>query len=365
MKSALLTLMTWLLCFALSGQKDSWISVRGSTGAFLPHRISLPQLLTDKASAFELKYSRTVDGSEAWHHYFKGPRKGIGFFVMDMGNPEELGNIYSVYPFVDLPLDKGGSGRVLLHMGVGLAYLNKKYDYDENFFNKAIGSHINYGIVLGLNYEYAVKRFRFGTGLSITHASNAAIQLPNLGVNVASLDFSLAYRLNDLQEETLEVIIPAWTGQSEFSVMTSFGFRESSSITREKHGVQELRGMYSRKFSSKSSYRLGADLIHNRASYQNLTGGSEQEFAMDVLQSGIFLGITLDFGNASMYFNNGVYLTQGFQEEGAIYHRFGGLWKVNDRFTLDLCLKTHFAKADYLAFGIGYSLASNKIGTNE
>lgn len=361
MKSGFSVLLLVLMCIGLEAQQDSWLSLRYSRGVFLPHRVSLPQLRTDNTSGLELSYTRAMDGSKDWHHHFRGPRKGIGIYALDMGNPEELGSIFSVYPFVDLPLDKQGPGRIILHMGVGLAYLDKRFDFEENFFNKAIGSHLNYGIVMALHYEYQMDRLKCSTGISMTHASNAAIQLPNLGVNVASLDLSLSYRLNKEKQDLIFDPERKWQREQSFLLMTSFGLRESNVVTRDKHGVQELRGIYSKKFSAKSSYRLGFDLIHNRSTYLDLDDGRTEEFGIDAIQSGLFMGITLDFGNALMYLHNGFYLTQGFQDQGFIYHRFGGMWKMNEKLSLDLSLKTHFAKADYLALGLGYSLASKKI----
>jgi len=353
----LLFIISFALCSGLSGQSDRWLSMRASTGFFMPHRVSLPQLLTDKASAFELSYSARVNGEKDWHHNFLGPEKGIGVFVLDMGNTEELGNLYSVYPYLDLPLNKQGPSRLMLHMGVGIAYLNKKYDFEENFFNTAIGSHINYSIVLGLKYRYELDRFCLGTGVSIAHASNAAIQLPNLGVNIASADLSIGYRLNGVKSAFEVNPLRQRDRGDYFELSLSGGMRESNPVTREKHGVQEIRGINNREFSQKLSYQAGFDIIHNKASYQERT--DIPEFGVDVIQTGLKIGVGLDFGNSQIYFQNGFYLTQGLQEQGFVYHRFGGKWLISERYCLDLSLKTHFAKADYLALGFGY-LFSNR-----
>lgn len=341
------------------GQSDQWVELNRSTGFFIPHRVALPQLQTDHAKGISLNYSRSVSGEEDWHHIFAGPRKGLGLFVLDMGNKEELGNIYSLYPYLDLPMDRYRNSELFLHLGVGIAYLDKRYDFDDNFFNTAIGSHVNYSIVIGLRYRYLIGRWSLGVGMNMTHASNAAIQLPNLGVNLASADLSIGYRLN-AQEVTFEPEESRIRERKEKMLIgIASGFRESNPVTREKHAVQEIRFIYNREFSPKLSYQIGADLIHNKASYQELE--DVPDFGLDVLQAGLKIGIAMDLGRSQLFFQNGFYLSDGYQEQGFLYHRFGGRMNCSDRISLDLSLKTHYAKADYLALGIAYKLTEKNI----
>ncbi len=355
----------WLsICFSslllmASGQGDGWISASASHGFFIPHRESLPQLLTGHANGLTIGYSRQVDGSDDWHHHFKGPERGISFLAMDMGNREELGFIYSLYPHLDLPMMVNEKNNGLgVRFGVGFSYLNKRYDRDENFFNQAIGSHINYSILVGLRYRVVLDRWRLGAGVSMSHASNAAIQLPNLGVNVATADLKIAYRLNKEERQfELDEQIP-WQKYNALWVWLAGGMRESNAFTHAKHPLQELRMTYLSRFSPKCTYLLGADIMHNKASYQELD--EPVDFGMDVMLFGLNAGIGLEFGRSRLFLQQGVYLHQGKQDLGAIYHRVGGVWKLADRWAIELTMKTHFARADYLALGFGYLLREKR-----
>ncbi|NNC83983.1 MAG: acyloxyacyl hydrolase [Flavobacteriales bacterium] len=351
-----------ILCVALlaKGQQDTWLEVRYSPGAFIPHRLSLPQLRTGPAKTLSISYSRGLDGTMDWHHYYRGGHRGLSLFVMDTGNRDEMGYFLSLYPYLDLPITANERSGLEWHMGVGLAYLTEHYDFEENFYNKAIGGHINYSIVMALRYRIERGNWRAATGLSMSHASNAAIRLPNLGVNFVSLDMVLAYRIAQGEKVEWDMDRP-WSTSKDLHLLASVGMREANSFTHEIFGVQEIRLRYQKRFSSRMAWSLGTDFIHNQAGYQELDDDLEVDFGLDVLQWGLHGGIALVFDKACLYFNNGLYLVEGYQGQGPLYHRFGGYLQISDRWMVDLSLKTHFAKADYLALGLGYSIASKKI----
>ena len=323
------------------GQSDRWIEARGGHGFFIPHRNTLPQLLTGHTNFLELGYSARVDGSKAWHHGYKGPLKGISLFYMDMGNERELGDLIALYPHVTLPLAGTVDAGLMLRMGIGFAYVTKIYDRRENMFNTAIGSHVNYNILMSLTYRKSVGRWVSSAGISMTHASNAALQLPNLGVNMATADFTLGFRLNREHRPLLETEFPDVLPSSQFSLTLALAMRQSDSFLDNLHGVQEVRAKWEKPLSDKLSYSLGADVIHNRATYIDIPPDSLS--GPYFLQVGVNAGLLLRFGTNALFFENGVYLSQGEQDLGGIYHRVGGRKRLNDRCHIDLTLKTHFA----------------------
>jgi hypothetical protein len=273
---------------------------------------------------------------------------------MDMGNERELGDLIALYPHVTLPLAGTVDAGLMLRMGIGFAYVTKTYDRRENMFNTAIGSHVNYNILMSLTYRKTFGRWMTSAGISMTHASNAALQLPNLGVNMATADFTLGYRLNREHRPLLEPRFLDVLPSSRYSLTLALAMRQSDSFLDNLHGVQELRGKWERPFSAKLSYSLGADIIHNRASYIAIPGDSLS--GLYFLQVGVNAGLLLRFGTNALFLENGFYLSQGEQDAGSIYHRVGGRKELNERLHIDLTLKTHFAKADYLALGFGYKL---------
>lgn len=70
-------------------------------------------------------------------------------------------------------------------------------------------------------------------------------------------------------------------------------------------------------------------------------------------------GITLDYelllGRLSIPMEMGFYIPDGFNYDGFFFHRFGWRYKLTDKWRASLTLKTHFAKADYIEWGLGYT----------
>lgn len=346
-----------LVCIQASawGQVDRYVSARAGHGFFIPHRQSLPQLLRGHTSSIALEYRLGLDGESDWHHSYGHLEKGIAFLLVDMGNREELGLVYTIYPFVDIPLSRQAQERrmLALRLGVGPAWVDRQYDREGNFYNLAIGSKVNYSIVLGLGYRKRIADLDLYAGLSMTHASNGAIELPNLGVNMVTADVGLSYRIAKAED---------WKRASErtfdpfrhVSLILSGSIRDGNSFTDTKYGIAEIRARYAKRISSKSALLLGTDLIHHAQTYKRPE--VNERFGLNTIQAGLNAGITLEFGSSKLYLQQGVYLARGFQKQGMLYSRVGGVWECSERLYFDLGLKTHFAKADYLALGIGYKI---------
>ena len=51
----------------------------------------------------------------------------------------------------------------------------------------------------------------------------------------------------------------------------------------------------------------------------------------------------------------GIYLKDKYQPEDFLYHRVGMRYVFENGININLVLKSHWARADYTEFGIGYS----------
>lgn len=345
------TLLLFSLVSVLALAQDGrWVNIRMAHGYVLPHRVIVDHLIQGPSSTYSLEYAVGTNGSRDWHHHYNRPQKGIGAYYKRTGATEELGELYSIYPFLRLPLlAKGEHHQLVFDVSAGVVYSSETYDYQDNAQSTAIGSHWNYGAIMGIKHQWAQGPFMLRTGISISHASNAALELPNLGINVLSIDASLAYRIAradswSREERSVGEQRPYWS----FGLTT--GVRAIDPVLGGKHGIQEIRLIRQFRTSDKISWIYGADLIHNRATYIRDTD-SPRVYRM--FQMGVNAGLRIHFGDKDLFFQQGVYLAQGKQEQGAFYNRVGGRKTLGDRYYVSLGLKTHFAKADYLFVGIG------------
>ena len=162
----------------------------------------------------------------------KHPEMGVGFQfdgladVMAANGPG-MGNIYSLYGYIDRPLlvlggfSFGYSGE----FGVGLMF-NKRYDPVTNPWNVVISTPVNAHISLGLQAQYAISpRYDAGIGFFFNHHSNGAVSFPNYGLNA----FELALRLG-MKAPRSEAELQRGTVDDGFKRHFQFGIQVSGGI---------------------------------------------------------------------------------------------------------------------------------------
>lgn len=141
---------------------------------------------------------------------------GIGFNVDMLGtasvaNGPGIGNIYSVYGYIDRPWLRVGrfSFGYTAGWGLGLCF-NNLYDQVSNPWNIMISFPVNAHATLGVQSRYAFSdSYDVGLGLWFNHYSNGAINFQNkgyngfeLGVSIGKKDprYSVARRVENLNK---------------------------------------------------------------------------------------------------------------------------------------------------------------------
>ena len=162
----------------------------------------------------------------------KHPEMGVGFQFdglesVTAANGPGMGNIYSLYGYIDRPLlvlggfSFGYSGE----FGVGLMFKNR-YDPVTNPWNVVISSPVNAHISLGLQAQYAIsQRYDAGIGFFFNHHSNGAVTFPNYGLNA----FELSLRLG-MKSSRSEAELHRETEDDGFKRHFQFGIQVSGGI---------------------------------------------------------------------------------------------------------------------------------------
>jgi len=75
-----------------------------------------------------------------------------------------------------------------------------------------------------------------------------------------------------------------------------------------------------------------------------------------VLKPGINAAYELSFSNMSMMFNLGANLGGIEKSKGTIYEKLGLRYYFAEKWFANMTIKAHYARADYIIFGIGYKL---------
>ncbi len=330
---------------------------RLSYGFLVAHRPNLRPLQERHLRSIEFSLLVPTDGQRSWQQNFDFPEKGLQLALFDLGNAERLGLGVALYPFLDFPLAGQGNWKWRLRYGMGLGYVQRNFDPEENYKNTAIGSKLN-GVI---HFDLRVRK-RFGRGgleggLGITHYSNGATAMPNLGINLAAAHFGY---LQYFGTKSPKHHIQLSRVRSGFwaTAFASASWKEIYPPLGKKYLAASVSGDLIYVLSNKVDALLGADLFYDQSLRVRMeaTEQSPQPGSTN-LRPGLHTGVQVLVGKLGLLFNLGYYPYTRFQEDGRYFHRIGFRYYF-PRLIAVMNLKTHYARADFVEWGIGWRFRS-------
>jgi hypothetical protein len=79
------------------------------------------------------------------------------------------------------------------------------------------------------------------------------------------------------------------------------------------------------------------------------------------IQLGLKIGWTYNIGNLSLPLEMGYYLKSMYTSDGPVYHRIGMRYYFKNNIFASLTLKSHWARADFFEYGLGYRFPIKRI----
>lgn len=330
-------------------------------GGFLwAHRPVVAYLQRSHTQAVELAISKPVSGLRPWHLFYKNSVVGISLMHYRLGYNDVLGNATGIYAFNRFNLVGNRGTHLRFSLGSGVGYFSKVFNKSDNHKNVTIGSHLNALINLQLLFEQCLTpRLFFNAGIGITHFSNGAFKTPNLGLNLPAVTAGLLYRfqpaptINRYQRPEFDI-----NKQFIYSVIATVGRKEIFPPDNRGYMVNGLMFNITKCVGYKSGLTLTFEVFNDRSirALMHYADPNVNTTYFQTVRPGIAFGYDLWLGNLSFIFQAGVYPYTYYKGDGRIYSRLGWRYRLPYGITANLTLKTHFAKADNIEFGIGYTL---------
>ncbi|MGB0887315.1 MAG: acyloxyacyl hydrolase [Vicingaceae bacterium] len=323
-------------------------------GAILPHRKEVSEVIEGHTQAYEISFNKNTAGKKTWQQLYGCPKVGISALYMSLGNPNELGSSFGLFPFVELPVNQRKI-QWMFKLGYGLGYIQKPYDRETNRKNIAIGSKVNAIIYANTNWEVKLSdKINSSLGLSLIHFSNGSFARPNLGLNIFSINTGLTYNFGKEESYTNNKVEKRERTWSK-NIIVGFGLKEVPPVGGGKYFVSSYSFNLIKIRAEKSSFGFGADVFYNTSLSglieRNSPGKSN---GLDNFRLGLMGLYTFDFGKISVLVGLGGYAVANYKKDGLIYNRLGTRFRVSDHLFLRLGMKTHVAVADFVDYGIGY-----------
>lgn len=333
-------------------------------GFLMPHHLEMEKL-NAHFLGYEISVSKATYGRTRWEYMYNYPLIGVALWYSELGNNQYIGSGIAIFPFINFPIIKDQHQTISLRIGMGVGYIEKPFHRLENYKNIAIGSHINAAANFMIEYRREINdRFIFSGGLALIHFSNGSIKTPNFGINIPSINAGIAYRLTKenpyLRKKLLPELYPfEFDGKRYMDIDFGFGM-----------GIKDMQGEFGKQFhawsffgnvykqiSFKSKLGVGFDFSYDGSDLFKLErNGSIVESKMEIIRPGLNFSYELVMSRVSFTFGLGGYLGGREKSDGNIYEKIGLKYLLSREVFAHVTLKAHAARADFIAFGIGYQL---------
>lgn len=357
-----LSLLCVLWFIPVCGQEErhnSYLDLHYFHGVITEHNPDLSHLISGNPNGFIASWNKRTDGSQDWHHLYNFPDYGVSFTYQDLKNTY-LGENFGLYAHYNFYFLKR---KLMFRIGQGVALTTNPYDEVNNFRNNAYGSTLLSSTYMMLNYkqERLIDRLGVNLGLSLIHYSNANVKAPNTSTNSIVFNFGANYDLDasPLKREEREVS-NAYTEPVGYNLVVRGGINESDIVGSGQYPFFVGSFYLDKRINLKSALQAGIDVFfseflieYNR--YRAISFPEEDRTGdEDYRRIGVLLGHELFLGKMSVITQMGYYVYNPITFENDVYLRLGLKRFFSEHLFGVITLKSHWAKAEAVEFGIGY-----------
>lgn len=351
-----------LCCFAflttihgsVSGQPDSVltyykVSLEPQYGFITPHNYTMRYLVKKPVWGADLVLFRRTAGDRLWHRYYRKPSVGMGIHYMNLGNPEYFGHAMAVFASTAFHFTEKENGFVY-HINYGFSYLTKRFDADNNYYNIAIGSHVNVFLKLSLGYQAEFRNVSIRPYLSFIHYSNGSFHKPNLGINILNAGLTTGFPVKKKYFYPYYGPLTDHPGSFAFSVLAGTAFHQKDPPLSPVYPVYVLRLEAEKIYSRKHSWGGGLDYSNDQAiRFQN------DYPEHDPNRLALYMHYSSFFGKFTFSAQSGIYLYDKYTHNGPVITRLGLSYQLWKNIRTCVFLKSHFFVADFIEFSIRYT----------
>lgn len=342
--------------------EQHFFSIQPKIGFLAAHSAVLGHIPKERCAGVELSYFKRVGGNKKWHSDYKQPFVGATAIFTTLGNNAILGQGIGVYAFVDFPMNKGKRHVLSGRAGSGLGYVTKVFDQQTNPKDVAVSTHFNALICLGIRGRFNLSdKHTLIYGFDLTHYSNGAYRVPNLGLNMPFMSLGYAYKLKSLERE---VVAPTERNKTPFfshwktDVFAYLSTKQVFPTGRKNYPVYAASIGVKKLFRPKVGMEIRLDLFSKQSLFAYRSYIPKTQW--DIFQIGTYVGYLLPLDHFQFVVGMGCYVKDRYNADDKLYHRVGMRYQFDNGIIANVVLKSHWAKADYAEWGIGYTFNSRK-----
>ena len=240
-------------------------------------------------------------------------------------------------------------------ISAGAAFNSHAYDLNDNPFNTALGGPISGCLQMQVGTHARLGKIYLRAGIQLTHQSNGAWRLPNLGLNIPGAFIALG-----LNRPTTSTPLPELAPDSTLRPYWSLNLIASASVkAADIHPAPiyiptMLRVEAARRLNAVSAITAGLDIIHNPALPADYTViGKPHAFPLRI---GISAGHDWYLAQQIVITTQlGAYAYNPYPTvHKRLYQRYGIRLRAAKRLSYGIWLRAHLGQADCFEWAVQY-----------
>ena len=321
-----------------------------------------------------LLFSKQTVGKKLWEQLFNYPQYGLGVYLANFHNPEEIGLPIAAFGYFTAPFQRWKYVSLNYELGLGVAFNWKKHS-PANTYNIAIGAKKTAYIDLGIKTEFKISdQLTADAGFSLTHFSNGKLKVPNFGFNTIAPKVGIKYNFSSKSLNFNQQEIPEFKKCNELFV--SF-FGGAKNLLFEKLPVnikEKYEGVYfpefgvsttfNRQINYKSKIGFGGDINYDGSVNSQVAVDNGEYVVLNTslaekFQVSVFLSYTLVVNKFSVIFQPSFYVyRKKFKNPSPeFYQRIGINYNLYKNLYVGLNLRAFkLSISDFIEWNIGYKL---------
>ena len=335
---------------------DLYVTATYHKGFVLPEYKYFLYIVEDPVQSLGLNFSRRTTGKNDWEQLYSYPEYGLTVFYSTLGNDNVYGSEIALLPFFNYPIFSKKRVSVDNQIGLGISYVTRKFDLEDNYQNIAVGSKLNMHFNLRLEVKIQVlKRYQLHTGLSFDHFSNANMQEPNIGINYITSYAGIGFLVGNSSHPQVHELTPHRKDHG-LELIYSFGAKHTrafqSTTFFTSSGTVEFKWDLFRVFH----VGVGADLFYDSSTETEMQALHRTGFKDYYdFRTGLHLSQEFVYNRVSLIVQEGIYLFLTDRVNNKIMYNRGIVrYKISDHWFVGISMKSHLHILDYPELGLGY-----------
>lgn len=324
----------------------------------LAHHASMKPYTSNTIRAFELLAGARTVGAQDWEHLYNFPAYGLGFFYSDLGYGRVMGQTYSGFAFLEFPVRRYRCLGSHVKYSLGLAHFTRLYHPEHNPDNAFIGTpwNVHFNINYQLGYDVH-QQYRFFGGTSFTHYSNGSYRKPNKGLNLLDFNLGMRYYFRERSMVPLasdyELYSNLQAGKRQWHVGLGLGAMQRN-IEGPVYKTSCLSVNTSRPSGKTNRWGLGLDVFVYEETREQVNHLFKNPGFLQYSILGAHLSHDIVFNRMAVLMQLGAYAYSELSTPQPVYQRVGLRYLLPNQISLGLALKTHYARAEVVEWGLGY-----------